>query len=409
MRSFGLARVLVAARYLAGGLVVLTLSTHANAQGAGAAPTGASSAPKAPAIQRAPAPRVTESVRSSQASVASRPTSAASATKASSASSKPQKAQTAQSAQRAQRPQAAQNSTRAPQKQLARKSAAGDRKKRVARVVRDPENVMSAGTRMGLRSALSDVALNSSAVIVIDQISGEALVEKNPDAVLPIASITKLMTALVVLDAGLPLDELLAITKEDAELEKNPKSRLPVGALFTRGELMHLALMSSENRAAHALGRNYPGGMQAFVEAMNVKALKIGMTRAHFTEPTGLNNGNVASPRDLVRLVEESYLIPEIREYSTARDLVVRVRGRPVQFMNSNTLARGEEWDLGVSKTGFIRDAGRCLVMQAEFEARPVIMVMLDAQGKRQRERDAQRIRDFILQQAGSSRPIGGA
>ena len=421
MRSFGLARVLVAARYLAGGLVVLTLSTHANAQGAAAAPTGASSAPKAPAIQRAPAPRVTESARSSRASVASRPTSAASATRASSASSKPQKArtaqkaqtvpkaQTAQKAQRAQRPPAAQKSTRAPQKQLARKSTAGERKKRVARVVRDPENVMSAGTRMGLRSALSDVALNSSAVIVIDQISGEALVEKNPDAVLPIASITKLMTALVVLDAGLPLDELLAITKEDAELEKNPKSRLPVGALFTRGELMHLALMSSENRAAHALGRNYPGGIQAFVEAMNVKALKIGMTRAHFTEPTGLNNGNVASPRDLVRLVEESYLIPEIREYSTARDLVVRVRGRPVQFMNSNTLARGEEWDLGVSKTGFIRDAGRCLVMQAEFEARPVIMVMLDAQGKRQRERDAQRIRDFILQQAGSSRPIGGA
>ena len=409
MRSFGLARVLVAARYLAGGLVVLTLSTHANAQGGAIATTGASSAPKAPAIQRAPAPRVTESARFSQANVASRSPSAASTTKASSASSKPQKAQTAQKAQRAQRPPAAQKSTKAPQKQLARKSAAGERKKRVARVVRDPENVMSAGTRMGLRSALSDVALNSSAVIVIDQISGEALVEKNPDAVLPIASITKLMTALVVLDAGLPLDELLAITKEDAELEKNPKSRLPVGALFTRGELMHLALMSSENRAAHALGRNYPGGMQAFVEAMNVKALKIGMTRAHFTEPTGLNNGNVASPRDLVRLVEESYLIPEIREYSTARDLVVRVRGRPVQFMNSNTLARGEEWDLGVSKTGFIRDAGRCLVMQAEFEARPVIMVMLDAQGKRQRERDAQRIRDFILQQAGSSRPIGGA
>jgi D-alanyl-D-alanine endopeptidase (penicillin-binding protein 7) len=296
-----------------------------------------------------------------------------------------------------------------PQKQLARKSAAGERKKRVARVVRDPENLMSAGTRMGLRSALSDVALNSSAVMVIDQISGEALIEKNPDAVLPIASITKLMTALVVLDAGLPLEELVAITKEDADLEKNPRSRLPVGARFTRGELMHLALMSSENRAAHALGRTYPGGMQAFVEAMNVKALKIGMGRAHFTEPTGLNNGNVASPRDLVRLVEESYLVPEIREYSTSRDLVVRVRGRPVQFKNSNALARGEEWDLGVSKTGFIRDAGRCLVMQAEFESRPVIMVMLDAQGKRQRERDAHRIRDYILQQAGSGRPLGGA
>nr|UOZ96111.1 D-alanyl-D-alanine endopeptidase [Cupriavidus sp.] len=287
---------------------------------------------------------------------------------------------------------------------IAKKPATGQKK-----VVRDPANVMSAGTRLGLRSALSDVALNSSAVMVIDQISGEVLIEKNPDAVLPIASITKLMTALVVLDAGLPLEELITITKEDADLEKNPVSRLPVGARFTRGELMHLSLMSSENRAAHALGRTYPGGMRAFVAAMNIKALKIGMTQARFTEPTGLNNGNVASPRDLVRLVEESYLVPEIREYSTSRDLMVRVRGRPVQFMNSNALARGEDWDLGVSKTGFIRDAGRCLVMQADFESRPVIMVMLDAQGKQHRERDAQRIREFILQQAGEGRTTGGA
>jgi D-alanyl-D-alanine endopeptidase (penicillin-binding protein 7) len=287
---------------------------------------------------------------------------------------------------------------------MAKKPATAQKK-----VVRDPANVMSAGTRLGLRSALSDVALNSSAVMVIDQISGEVLIEKNPDAVLPIASITKLMTALVVLDAGLPLEDLVMITKEDADLEKNPVSRLPVGAKFTRGELMHLSLMSSENRAAHALARTYPGGMNAFVAAMNIKALKIGMTQARFTEPTGLNSGNVASPRDLVRLVEESYLVPEIREYSTSRDLMVRVRGRPVQFMNSNALARGEGWDLGVSKTGFIRDAGRCLVMQADFESRPVIMVMLDAQGKQHRERDAQRIREFILQQAGEGRPSGGA
>ena len=287
---------------------------------------------------------------------------------------------------------------------VAQKPAAGQKK-----VVRDPSNLMSAGTRLGLRSALSDLALNSSAVMVIDQISGEVLIEKNPDAVLPIASITKLMTALVVLDAGLPLEDLIMITKEDADLEKNPVSRLPVGAKFTRGELMHLSLMSSENRAAHALARTYPGGLDAFVAAMNIKALKIGMTQARFTEPTGLNSGNVASPRDLVRLVEESYLVPEVREYSTSRDLMVRVRGRPVQFMNSNALARGEGWDLGVSKTGFIRDAGRCLVMQADFESRPVIMVMLDAQGKQHRERDAQRIRDFILHQAGEGRPSGGA
>jgi D-alanyl-D-alanine endopeptidase (penicillin-binding protein 7) len=304
-------------------------------------------------------------------------------------------------------PKSSQQVVRKPAKKpssIAKKPTTGQKK-----VVRDPANLMSAGTRLGLRSALSDVALNSSAVMVIDQISGEVLIEKNPDAVLPIASITKLMTALVVLDAGLPLDDLIMITKEDADLEKNPVSRLPVGAKFTRGELMHLSLMSSENRAAHALARTYPGGMDAFVAAMNIKALKIGMTHARFTEPTGLNSGNVASPRDLVRLVEESYLVPEIREYSTSRDLMVRVRGRPVQFMNSNALARREGWDLGVSKTGFIRDAGRCLVMQADFESRPVIMVMLDAQGKQHRARDAQRIRDFILQQAGEGRSNGGA
>ncbi len=341
-----------------------------------------------PAIQRAPEPKVKTQAAQRTSPPKSKPASAAKVSKPA-----PKTAKTAKAAKAP------------PPKSVVRKPVVDTKK----RVVRDPANLMSAGTRLGLRSALSDVALNSSAVMVIDQISGEALIEKNPDAVLPIASITKLMTALVVLDAALPLEELVMISKEDADLEKNPVSRLPVGAHFTRGELMHLALMSSENRAAHALGRTYPGGMNAFVEAMNIKALKIGMTQARFTEPTGLNSGNIASPRDLVRLVEESYLVPEIREFSTSRDLIVRVRGRPVQFMNSNALARGDGWDLGVSKTGFLRDAGRCLVMQAEFETRPVIMVMLDAQGKQHRERDAQRIRDFILQQAGNGRPLGGA
>jgi D-alanyl-D-alanine endopeptidase (penicillin-binding protein 7) len=236
--------------------------------------------------------------------------------------------------------------------------------------------------------------------MVVDQVSGQVLIEKNADAELPIASITKLMTALVVLDAQLSLDEKVIITRSDARLEKNPPSRLPVGARLTRGELLHLALMSSENRAAQALGRSYPGGLSGFVRAMNVKAVKLGMASSRFTEPTGLNAGNVSSPRDLIRLVEEAYLHPEIRRYSTAKQLSITVRGRTLQFRNSNTLVRAERWDLGLSKTGFIRDAGRCLVMQAEVESRPVIIVILDAQGKHHRVRDAETIRKVLIQKA---------
>jgi serine-type D-Ala-D-Ala endopeptidase (penicillin-binding protein 7) len=236
--------------------------------------------------------------------------------------------------------------------------------------------------------------------MVVDQVSGQVLIEKNADAELPIASITKLMTALVVLDAQLSLEEKVIITRSDARLEKNPPSRLPVGARLTRGELLHLALMSSENRAAQALGRSYPGGLSGFVRAMNVKAVKLGMGSSRFTEPTGLNSGNVSSPRDLIRLVEEAYLYPEIRRYSTAKQLSIKVRGRTLQFRNSNTLVRAERWDLGLSKTGFIRDAGRCLVMQAEVENRPVIIVILDAQGKRHRVRDAEIIRKVLIQKA---------
>ena len=251
-----------------------------------------------------------------------------------------------------------------------------------------------------MASVVQSVRLNSSAAMVVDQVSGQVLIEKNADAELPIASITKLMTALVVLDAQLSLDEKVIITRSDARLEKNPPSRLPVGARLTRGELLHLALMSSENRAAQALGRSYPGGLSGFVRAMNVKAVKLGMASSRFTEPTGLNSGNVSSPRDLIRLVEEAYLYPEIRRYSTAKQLSIKVRGRTLQFRNSNTLVRAERWDLGLSKTGFIRDAGRCLVMQAEVENRPVIIVILAAQGTRHRVRDAEIIRRVLIQKA---------
>jgi len=323
----------------------------------------------------------------------SKSSSKASANKANSSANGSKKSQQEKSAQK---PRKASTAKASAQTSKTSKSA----KPRQSLVKRDPNNRMSAGTRYGLRSALTDVTLNSSAVLVVDQISGEVLLEKNPNSVLPIASITKLMTALVVAEAELPMDEVILITQEDADLEKYSKSRLKVGTQLTRAQVMHLALMSSENRAAHALGRTYPGGMPAFVEAMNIKAVQLGMKDSRFVEPTGLNAGNVSSPRDLVRLVEEAHQVSEIREFSTAKNLIVKVGGQSQQYMNSNALARGDRWELGLSKTGFIKEAGRCLVMQAEVEDRPVIMVMLDAQGKTQRLRDAERIRRWLIQQA---------
>ncbi|MRD55830.1 hypothetical protein GH816_04670 [Betaproteobacteria bacterium LSUCC0115] len=338
---------------------------------------------------------------SSESTSAAKASSKSQTSKAKASTSSSTKSQQAKSNQSSRKATATKTSTRTNK---ATKSA----KPRQSLVKRDPTNRMSAGTRLGLRSALTDVALNSSAVLVVDQISGEVLLEKNPNSVLPIASITKLMTALVVAEAELPMDEKIAITQDDADLEKYSKSRLKVGTQLTRAQVMHLALMSSENRAAHALGRTYPGGMAAFVEAMNIKALQLGMKDSKFLEPTGLNAGNVSSPRDLVRLVEEAHQVSEIREFSTAKNLVVKVGGRSQQYMNSNALARGDRWELGLSKTGFIKEAGRCLVMQAEVEDRPVIMVMLDAQGKNQRLRDAERIRRWLIQQAENPKPSRG-
>jgi len=338
---------------------------------------------------------------SSESTSAAKASSKSQTSKAKASTSSSKKSQQAKSNQSSRKATATKTATRTSK---ASKSA----KPRQSLVKRDPTNRMSAGTRLGLRSALTDVALNSSAVLVVDQISGEVLLEKNPNSVLPIASITKLMTALVVAEAELPMDERIAITQDDADLEKYSKSRLKVGTQLTRAQVMHLALMSSENRAAHALGRTYPGGMAAFVEAMNIKALQLGMKDSKFVEPTGLNAGNVSSPRDLVRLVEEAHQVSEIREFSTAKNLVVKVGGRSQQYMNSNALARGDRWELGLSKTGFIKEAGRCLVMQAEVEDRPVIMVMLDAQGKNQRLRDAERIRRWLIQQAENPKPSRG-
>ena len=305
---------------------------------------------------------------------------------------KPAPATAARSAKPAQQNSKTARNTSSPKKNVARAPA---QNVKASKVKAEP-GYNSMGSRLGLRSELADLSLNSSAVMVMDQASGEVLLEKNADAALPIASITKVMTAMVVLDAGQPLDETIMIAREDTQLEKYSASRLKVGASFTRSELLHLALMSSENRAANALGRSYPGGLPAFVIAMNDKARALGMTSSNFVEPTGLSSGNVASPRDLAVMVNAAHHVPLIRDYSTDRDAVVRVGGRQQQFKNTNALTRDENWDIGLSKTGFIRDAGKCLVMQARLDQREVIIVMLDAEGSAKRLADAERIRRWL-------------
>ncbi|MCX7896993.1 MAG: D-alanyl-D-alanine endopeptidase [Rhodocyclaceae bacterium] len=238
--------------------------------------------------------------------------------------------------------------------------------------------------------------LASTAVAVIDQSTGEVLYEKNPQAVLPIASITKLMTAMVVLDAQLDLQEKLRISEEDLDTLKGTHSRLAIGTELSREEMLLLALMASENRAAAALSRYYPGGRPAFVAAMNAKAKLLGMTDTHFADPTGLTPENVSSARDLVRLVEAANHYPLIREFSTAEEHRVMVRGRPVVFRNTNALVKHEGWRIDVQKTGYISEAGKCLVMQAWLASKPVIIVLLDSWGKLTRIADANRIKRWV-------------
>jgi D-alanyl-D-alanine endopeptidase (penicillin-binding protein 7) len=246
--------------------------------------------------------------------------------------------------------------------------------------------------------------LKSSTVLVIDEETGEVLYGKNTAAVVPIASITKLMTAIVTLDANLPLDEQVAVTGDDVDLYKGTRSRLPVGTTLSRAEMLHLALMASENRAASALGHSYPGGAGAVVAAMNAKAAELGMKDTRFVEATGLSSENVSSAPDLARLVQAAKAYPLIREYSTSTALDVEVRGRKVAFGNTNGLVRSGDWEIGVSKTGFIREAGRCLVMQARLASRSVIIVLLDSWGSFTRIADAARIRAWL--EPGYSMPV---
>ena len=238
--------------------------------------------------------------------------------------------------------------------------------------------------------------LRSNVVFVQDLNSKAVLFARNDDVARPIASITKLMTALVVVDAKQPLDEMLQVTQADVDVVKFSRSRLAVGVKLSRGDMLHLALMSSENRAANALGRHYPGGMPAFVAAMNNKARELGMHDSRFVEPTGLSSANVSTPRDLVKLMQATASRPSIRYYTTNQQHEISTRGHATLFRNTNMLVTNPNWDIRVSKTGFINEAGQCLVMVARINNRDTAIVLLNADGKGTRIGDAVKIRQLV-------------
>jgi serine-type D-Ala-D-Ala endopeptidase (penicillin-binding protein 7) len=254
----------------------------------------------------------------------------------------------------------------------------------------------SYGQMAGLHATSDPLALRSSVALVIDQETHEVLLSKNDQAVLPIASLTKLMTGMIISEANLPSDEAVTITQDDVDMEKGSSSRLRVGATLTRGELLHLALMSSENRAAHALGRTYPGGQSVFVSMMNAKALQLGMKDTHYVEPTGLSKMNQSSAQDLATLVASAYQDPLLRELSTSPEHQFAIGRRKLQYNNTNRLVKNPAWDIGLQKTGYITEAGQCLVMQARIAGRKLIMVFLDSAGKLSRIADAERVRKWI-------------
>jgi D-alanyl-D-alanine endopeptidase (penicillin-binding protein 7) len=261
----------------------------------------------------------------------------------------------------------------------------------------------SFGQLAGLHTVQDQLDLKSSAALVIDQETSEVLFSKNDSAVLPIASLTKLMTGLLVSEAKLPMDEMITITQDDVDTEKHSSSRLRVGAMLTRGELLHLALMSSENRAAHALGRTFPGGLDAFVSLMNAKAKMLGMKDTRYVEPTGLSSNNQSSAHDLATLVNAAYSDSVLREYTTSPGHEVAVGNRTLKFNNTNRLVKNPDWDIGLQKTGYISEAGQCLVMQAKIAGRKLIMVFLDSAGKLSRIADAERVRRWVESQPAPS------
>lgn len=265
-------------------------------------------------------------------------------------------------------------------------------KKRVTAKGRQPSH----GQKAGLHGVPDLLVLRSSVALVVDQDTQEVLFHKNESAVLPIASITKLMTGLLVSEAKLPMDEVITITQDDIDTEKGSRSRLSVGTQLSRGELLHLALMASENRAANALGRNYPGGIETFVSLMNARARMLGMHDTRYVEPTGLSSKNQSSARDLATLVSFAHGDATLRELSTSTGHEVEVGRRTLRYNNTNRLVKNPAWDIGLQKTGYISEAGQCLVMQAKVAGRKLIMVFLDSAGKLSRVADAERVRRWV-------------
>ncbi|MDO5666458.1 MAG: serine hydrolase [Alcaligenaceae bacterium] len=239
--------------------------------------------------------------------------------------------------------------------------------------------------------------LNSEIALVVGLNDNQVLYSKNADVIRPIASISKLLSALVITRSGLSLDEKITITADDIDRVKNSGSRLSVGTTLSRREMLLLSLMSSENRAAHALGRTYPGGMTAFVNEMNSVARQLGMTRSRFVEPTGLSPMNVSTPNDLVRLLRAVGKDNTIKRFSTSDDYsVITSNGRTEKYRNTNRLIRNDDWSIHISKTGYIRESGQSLVMITEFEKRPVAVVLLNADGRLTRFADAVRVRHVV-------------
>ena len=295
------------------------------------------------------------------------------------------------SVQRAKAPAANKSAKNAPSavKQVRMQSNANSAQQ--ARPVR-----ASFGQMAGLHATSDALDLHSSVALVVDQDTHEVLYRKNDHAVLPIASLTKLMTGLVIAESNLSMDEPIRITQDDVDTEKGSSSRLAVGTVLSRGDLMHLSLMSSENRAANALGRTFPGGMDNFVDRMNARAKQLGMKDTRYVEPTGLSSRNQSSAGDLAVLVAVAYKEPMLRELSTSHGREVEVGRRTLQYNNTNRLVKNPAWDIGLQKTGYISEAGRCLVMQTQVSGRKLIMVFLDSAGKLSRLGDAERVRQWL-------------
>jgi D-alanyl-D-alanine endopeptidase (penicillin-binding protein 7) len=268
----------------------------------------------------------------------------------------------------------------------------------------------SFGRRAGLHKTKDSLHLTASAALVVDPDKGEVLYRKNDEAVLPIASLTKLMMALVISEAELPMDEAITITQDDVDEERHSRSRLRVGTVLTRNEALHIALMSSENRAAHALGRTFPAGIDNFVRAMNRKAKVLGMANTTYVEPTGLSNRNQSTAHDLALLVAAASRKPLLAEYSTTRQHQLAMgKGRILQYNNSNRLIKNPRWEITLQKTGYIVEAGWCMVLRTRVSGRNLVMVLLDSGGSISRAGDAERMKRWVAAQADDASKNAGA